>query len=56
MIILKTYIRLFRQLCKIIGESKRQILVYLAAAVSDFYVPEEEMVIMRLHWDYPFWD
>jgi phosphopantothenate-cysteine ligase len=41
---LSDYLFLLRTMAEALGNLGSQIMFYLAAAVSDFYIPEESMV------------
>lgn len=45
------YMWLLRAACECLEALNKRALLYLAAAVSDFYVPSDKMVIILLRWD-----
>jgi len=42
------YLFYLRELCTVLKDAKRKALIYLAAAVSDFYLPQKEMAVHKI--------
>lgn len=48
------YMWLLRAACECLVALNKRALLYLAAAVSDFYVPSDQMVCFNLNWEMPW--
>ena len=42
------YLELLEKLCLKVNTAKKDSIIYLAAAVSDFYIPESELTIHKI--------